>query len=563
MEHSRARRQLLRAGIVLVEWAGQLLLSGAVLTLLRGRIDGALIGSIAAFVFSVLRGVLIGASTEVQHCAVWRQVVDAARQIPLTELRARREEREGVVMLIDGARESAMYEAVLLPQLAGKILAFATLLVAAVLLLGPMWLGLGAAAVLPMALLASLTNRRVRAAQVAAWSAFGELGSEAKVLLEASTELRAHGRDAAVAEELMESAGRLARAERAVTGWSAVSALVPASFALILVIAPLRAGVTALVELVGGPRLAEVAVVGATAMVLGLGIARSFESLLRAAPARRALASFIARGRKEPSVSNGAEAPRLSSASIELTDVSYVHAGASHATPRRVDLRWDEPCGGLAVIGENGTGKTTLALMLLGLLAPSRGSITVGGRSIRAFESSSFRRQVAYLPQSPFVAPGASIGWHLRVLLGTDLPLEAILPVLARVGLDEVLEERARRKGHDVLETPMGQLSGGERQRLHLARVLLHDAELVILDEPEAGMDTEGRAMLRTVCVDLAASKRVVLIAHDESIVPVAFKRLELPSMEEVASGGSHASEADRLPSIEPAKQSSQGLPER
>src|SRR4029079_16227170 len=97
----------------------------------------ALLGSLAALVVSILRGALIGASTERLHRDVWQRVVGAIRQMPLADLRARPESRDGVLQLVNGARDAATHEAVLLPQLIGKTLALLTLLVVAAVVLGP------------------------------------------------------------------------------------------------------------------------------------------------------------------------------------------------------------------------------------------------------------------------------------------------------------------------------------------------------------------------------------------------------------------------------------------
>jgi ABC-type Mn2+/Zn2+ transport system ATPase subunit len=93
---------------------------------------------------------------------------------------------------------------------------------------------------------------------------------------------------------------------------------------------------------------------------------------------------------------------------------------------------------------------------------------------------------------------------------------------------------------------PAGELSGGERQRMHLARALLQDADLVILDEPEAALDHAGRQALSGLLERLAERRKVLVIAHDPSILPASFDRIEcrrgaLPSVSPGTAGAGAA----------------------
>jgi ABC-type multidrug transport system ATPase subunit len=95
---------------------------------------------------------------------------------------------------------------------------------------------------------------------------------------------------------------------------------------------------------------------------------------------------------------------------------------------------------------------------------------------------------------------------------------------LERVGLWDVLCHRAG--AASALDIPASQLSGGERKRLQLARTLLGRPQLVILDEPEAGLDEASRRWLRSLLDELATSTRLLVIAHDPNVISDAFTRL-------------------------------------
>jgi ABC-type multidrug transport system ATPase subunit len=156
---------------------------------------------------------------------------------------------------------------------------------------------------------------------------------------------------------------------------------------------------------------------------------------------------------------------------------------------------------------------------------------------------------VAFVPQDSLLVPDESVRWHLEYLLDAAVDEARARHALDRVGLLGILEQRAARRGTEPLDIAAGALSGGERQRMHLARALLQDARLYILDEPEAGLDAEGRRMLRELCADLATKGRVLLVAHDETVIPASFQRVRCSrEMAEPGSqvGREHASEAER-----------------
>jgi ABC-2 type transport system ATP-binding protein len=151
-------------------------------------------------------------------------------------------------------------------------------------------------------------------------------------------------------------------------------------------------------------------------------------------------------------------------------------------------------------LGPNGAGKTTTLRMLLGLVAPSAGTATVGGRPYRDLPDP-VRRVGAVLEAGGF-HPGRSARDHLRI--------QATAAGLPRGRVDQVLEQTglaaaARRR--------VGGYSLGMRQRLGLAAALLGDPEVLVLDEPANGLDPEGVHWLRGLVRGLAADGRTVLVS--------------------------------------------------
>jgi ABC-2 type transport system ATP-binding protein len=153
-----------------------------------------------------------------------------------------------------------------------------------------------------------------------------------------------------------------------------------------------------------------------------------------------------------------------------------------------------------ALLGPNGAGKTTTLRMLLGLVAPSSGAATIGGR--RYEELTDPARQVGAVLEASGCHPGRTALDHLRVLAtAARLPKDAPMRVLAETGL----AADARRR--------VGEFSLGMRQRLGLAAALLGDPAVLVLDEPTNGLDPPGVQWLRGYVRRLADEGRTVLVS--------------------------------------------------
>jgi heme ABC exporter ATP-binding subunit CcmA len=151
----------------------------------------------------------------------------------------------------------------------------------------------------------------------------------------------------------------------------------------------------------------------------------------------------------------------------------------------------------LAVLGPNGAGKTSLLRILATAVRPTTGSLLVDGVTDRA----AIRGRVGYLGHQPAVYDALTVRENLE-FFGRLYAAADVAGVLQAVGLSG-LERR-----------PAGELSRGQLQRLALARSLVHDPSVWILDEPDASLDEEGRALLP----ELAAGRTVVLATHDRDL---------------------------------------------
>jgi heme exporter protein A len=169
---------------------------------------------------------------------------------------------------------------------------------------------------------------------------------------------------------------------------------------------------------------------------------------------------------------------------------------------RGVELRV-ESAASLALFGENGAGKTTLVRMIAGLLRPSRGEARID--DVPATKAGpALRRRIGFLSHRPLVWGGLTAGENLD-LVGKlyGLAPAAATRALERVGLADRADVRAR------------DLSQGQRQRLGIARALAAEPDLILLDEPHAGLDARSSALLDELIEGLRGQATIILATHD------------------------------------------------
>jgi ABC-type Mn2+/Zn2+ transport system ATPase subunit len=164
----------------------------------------------------------------------------------------------------------------------------------------------------------------------------------------------------------------------------------------------------------------------------------------------------------------------------------------------------------LAVLGTNGSGKSTLVKTIAGLLPPVAGSVRVLGR-----RPGDAPDRVAYLGQAQptgFVLPLRAVD----VVAMGRFPARGLIGRMTGDDRAAVRESMARMGIADLADEPLGSLSGGQRQRVHVAQALAWRADLLILDEPSAGLDLAGRELLSAALVEeRRRSAAVIVCTHD------------------------------------------------
>lgn len=179
-----------------------------------------------------------------------------------------------------------------------------------------------------------------------------------------------------------------------------------------------------------------------------------------------------------------------------------------------------EPGESLAVLGPNGSGKSTLLRILAGLLRPSGGEVSVLGCALPK-ETHRLRGRVGYLGHEPLLYRDLSPTENLNLVAA----LHGLDPAASASRIERLLEAvgMSRRGGDRVAE-----LSAGMKQRIDICRAVLHEPELLLLDEPDAHLDSEARRLVEPLIGAASGPSRVV-VSHDrESATAGADVVLEL-----------------------------------
>ena len=213
------------------------------------------------------------------------------------------------------------------------------------------------------------------------------------------------------------------------------------------------------------------------------------------------------------------ETPQLpKDGSVTLEQVRFAYGAAQPPVIDGIDLHI--PAGSMtALVGASGSGKTTLVRLMARFFDVDSGHVRVGGVDVRQIEGPVLAAQISQIFQDAYLFQG-SIADNIR-LGKPDATQAELLDAAHQAGVDEILARLP-----DGLDTAVGEggarLSGGERQRIAIARALIKDAPILLIDEATAALDAENQAAIAATLARLRGRRTLIVIAHQLSTVAMA-----------------------------------------
>ena len=242
-------------------------------------------------------------------------------------------------------------------------------------------------------------------------------------------------------------------------------------------------------------------------------IVNSFSELQRSLAAMERVFEILEMEKDKPDKANAVEAPRKVE-SIEFDGVGFEY---NKGLPVLTDFSVKIPGGAVvALVGRSGAGKTTVTDLVARFYDATHGRILVNGTDIRDYVLSTYRNRLAIVQQDTFLFDGTVA--------------ENIAYGLSNTTTEQVLDAARRANAHEfIVELPNGyesiigergvKLSGGQAQRLSIARAILADPEILILDEATSSLDTESEQLIQDSIAELLAGRTTFVVAHRLSTI--------------------------------------------
>jgi ATP-binding cassette subfamily C protein LapB len=218
---------------------------------------------------------------------------------------------------------------------------------------------------------------------------------------------------------------------------------------------------------------------------------------------------------------------------IELDDVSFNYPDIEQAALKHVTLNI-QPGEKIAIIGRIGAGKTTLEKLILGLYKPIEGAVRLDGFELPQLHPSTVRNNIGCVPQDFSLFYGTI---RQNIQLGHPHATDAqILRAAQRAGVSQFTNHDPNGLERQVGESGRN-LSGGQRQSIALARAMLLDPPILILDEPTANMDNRSESIVKRELANLPADTTMLLITHRTSMLDIVNRIIVLEQGMVVADG--------------------------
>ncbi len=218
---------------------------------------------------------------------------------------------------------------------------------------------------------------------------------------------------------------------------------------------------------------------------------------------------------------------------IEFKDVSFAYPEAEQRALEHVSFRV-QPGERVALIGRIGSGKTTIEKLLLGLYQASDGSIRLDGVDVKQIDPVDLRRNVGYVPQDVMLFAGTL---RENIVKGSPHVADAVLLKAAHLsGVSDFADSHPQ--GYDMQVGERGaRLSGGQRQAVAIARALIHEPNILVLDEPTASMDNTSEEQVKKSLLSLPAETTMLVVTHKMSLLPLVDRIIVMDQGRVVADG--------------------------
>jgi len=216
----------------------------------------------------------------------------------------------------------------------------------------------------------------------------------------------------------------------------------------------------------------------------------------------------------QPEPSSGQLAPKIRG-EIEFEDVTFHYPGSP--SPAVKELSFTVQTGQVVgIVGRSGSGKTTITRLLQGLYRPQTGLIKIDGQDLKELDLAHLRTQIGVVLQENFMFRGT-----VRENIAMTKPtasLEEVVQAAQMAGAHEFIQ-RLPHGYSTMLEEGAANLSGGQRQRLAIARALIHNPPVLVLDEATSSLDPESEAIIQQNLAGIAQGRTVIVITHRLSFV--------------------------------------------
>ena len=218
---------------------------------------------------------------------------------------------------------------------------------------------------------------------------------------------------------------------------------------------------------------------------------------------------------------------------ISLQGLSFSYPDQETRALEKINIHI-RPGEKVALIGPIGSGKTTLGKLILGLYQPSAGMVSLDGTDIRQIDPAELRRFIGYVPQDVVLFRGTI---RENIILGAPYVEDsAILRAAELSGAHEFISRHPLGFDMEIGEQGRG-LSGGQRQTVAMARALLHDPPILIMDEPSSSMDNRTESVLKQRLASVLAEKTLILITHRASLLELVDRIIVIDRATVVADG--------------------------